>query len=167
MVGTIDKTKVKIALTEVEAILNELSMQEFNKIPDEIIDFIDENKDTNYKWEYDYDKSLENQNLSEYTLEILAYINNEYLLSDEQKKVMENIFELNDQKEKQDVANVQTITFKNANELFERNKEEFESQDNDETITDNNKLPIAINNKENVFTKVLKAIKNLFHIKSK
>lgn len=61
MIGTIDKTKVKMALTEVDAILNELSMQEYNKIPDEVIDFIDENKDINYKWEYDYDKSLENQ----------------------------------------------------------------------------------------------------------
>ena len=50
--------------------------------------------------EYDYDKSLENQNLSEYTIEILAYINNEYLLDDEQKKLMEEIFELNDKKEK-------------------------------------------------------------------
>ncbi len=167
MIGTIDKTKVKMALTEVEAILNELSMQEFNKIPDEVIDFIDENKDTDYKWEYDYDKSLENQNLSEYTLEILAYINNEYLLSDEQKKVMEDIFELNNKKERKDVVSVSTITFKNANELFERNKEEFECQYNNETITDNSKLPIAINNKENVFTKILKALKKFFHIKSK
>ena len=88
-------------------------------------------------------------------------------MNDEQKKVMEDIFELNDKKEKQDVVNVSSITFKNANELFERNKEEVKSQDNNETITDNNKLPIAINNKENVFTKILKAIKNFFHIKSK
>ena len=41
MIGTIDKTKMKVALTEVDAILNELSMQEYNKIPDEVIDFFE------------------------------------------------------------------------------------------------------------------------------
>ena len=165
MVGTIDKTKVKKALIEVEAILNELSMQEYNKIPDVVIDFIDENKDTNYKWEYDYDKSLENQNLSEYTLEILAYINNEFLLNDEQKKVMEEIFELNDKKEKTNVTAAPMTTFKDANNLFEH-KEKSEEQERNEKITDNNKLPIAINNKESVFAKILKAIKKFFHKKS-
>ena len=166
MIGTIDKTKVKMALTEVDAILNELSIQEYNKIPDEVIDFIDENKDINYKWEYDYDKSLENQNLSEYTIEILAYINNEYLLDDEQKKLMEEIFELNDKKEKSNIATAPITAFKDANDLFEH-KEKSEKQENNEEIINNNKLPIAINNKENVFTRILKAIKNFFHIKSK
>lgn len=159
--------KFKKALVEVEAILNELSMQEYNKIPDDIIDYIDANKDENYSWDYDYDKSLENQSLSEYTLEILAYINNEFLLNDEQKKVMEEIFELNDKKEKQNTTTAPIITFKDANNIFEYSKDETEKQKENTETSDNNRLHTVISNKKNLFLNIVNVIKNFFHEKSK
>ena len=44
---------------------------------------------------------LENykQVTTEYTLEILAYLNDEYLLNNEQKILLEEFYELNDKKE--------------------------------------------------------------------
>ena len=44
----------------------------------------------------DITTALEEQDLSENALEILAYINNEYLLKPEQKRLMNKIFIQND-----------------------------------------------------------------------
>ena len=49
-----------------------------------------------YGWKYDIDKPLTDQNLNEYTLPILAYLNGEYLLNKDQKELMEKFYVKND-----------------------------------------------------------------------
>ena len=75
-------------LVEVEYILKKLDDKYINKIPQEMWDFIEKNKDKNYIFNYDESKNLVEQNLNIDTISILTYINMEYLLDEEQKKEM-------------------------------------------------------------------------------
>lgn len=84
------------AFVQVKEVLKHLNKAEYNKIPIDFIELIDSNIDKKYTWSYDLTKSLEEQDLSENALEILAYINNEYLLKPEQKRLMNKIFIQND-----------------------------------------------------------------------
>ena len=73
-------------LVEVDCILKKLDDEYINKIPQEVWDFITENKDENYFFKYDDNKTLAEQNLSIDTISILTYINMEYLLEEEAKR---------------------------------------------------------------------------------
>ncbi len=88
----------KKRLVEVDEILNHLSEEDYNKIPKELIQAIKENKDTNYHWEYDEEKSLKDQGLSRDTIILISYINMEYLLNDDQKEFIEYIHKTNRKK---------------------------------------------------------------------
>lgn len=89
-------------LVEVDEILKHLSKSDYNKIPEEIKETIDKNKDKTYKWKYDNTKKLKEQDVPDDTIAILSYINMEYLLNEEQKKFVESLHELN---EKNDIIN--------------------------------------------------------------
>jgi len=86
------------ALVEVDEILKYLVDYERKKIPNEVFEFIAKNKDQNYKWELDKNKKFNEQNLMEETLGILAYINMKYLLTNEQSRLMEKFYKMNDKK---------------------------------------------------------------------
>ncbi len=86
------------SLVEVWEVLKYLVQNERKKIPKEIFEFIDKNKDKEYTWEIDKTKKLEEQNLSDEALAILAYINTEYLLNPDQKKLMQKFYDLNNNK---------------------------------------------------------------------
>lgn len=84
-------------LVEVDEVLNHLSKEELNKIPEDVLKGIKKHKDKEYMWKYDESKQLEEQKFDRNTIVILSYINMEYLLSKEQKDLMEKIHELNEQ----------------------------------------------------------------------
>lgn len=85
-------------LAEVSVILNHLSKENYDKIPKELIEKIEENKDTEYIWKYDETKVLKYQNLSRDTIAILSYININYLLNEEQKRYARKILNKNQNK---------------------------------------------------------------------
>lgn len=84
-------------LVEVDEVLNHLSKEELNKIPEDVLKGIKKHKDKEYMWKYDESKRLEEQTFDRNTIVILSYINMEYLLSKEQKDLMEKLHELNEQ----------------------------------------------------------------------
>lgn len=84
-------------LVEVDEVLNHLSKEDLNKIPEDILKGIKEHKDKEYIWKYDESKELKEQKFDRNTIVVLSYINMEYLLSKEQKELMEKIHELNEQ----------------------------------------------------------------------
>ena len=143
------------SLAEVYEVLKHLSQIEYNKIPKETIDIIVQNKDNNYKWKYDENKSLSKQKLSREAVAILSYINLEYLLNDEKRKLMEEIYEMNEKKLE-----------KKKSELY-KTEELFKSKNvpknGEAQIEDKNVDLIEV--KENLFTKFLKKIKSILKIK--
>lgn len=85
-------------LVQVYEILNHLDDEEIIKIPESVIKNIEEKKDKNYTWIYDETKSLVEQDLDRKTVAILSYINIEYLLNEEEKEMLEEIHEANEEK---------------------------------------------------------------------
>ena len=105
-------------LVEVEYILKKLDDEYIKKIPQEIWDYIDENKDRNYIFNYDENKTLVEQNLSIDTISILTYINMEYLLGEEQKKEMIEFLRKDEM-----IAEQEKAKLYNPDDLFKNRKE--------------------------------------------
>lgn len=85
-------------LVEVDEVLSRLSEDELVKIPEDVRNSIKEKKAKDYNWAYDDSKELKEQNLSRDAIAMLSYLNMEYLLSDEQRKLMEEIHKENEKK---------------------------------------------------------------------
>ena len=77
-------------LVEVECILKKLDNYNIKKIPQEIWDYIEIKKDKEYKFYYNENKKLSEQNLNIDTIAIITFINIEYLLTTQQKKEITN-----------------------------------------------------------------------------
>ena len=86
----------KKRLVEVDEILSHMSYEELTKIPEYIRKIIRETKDKNYNWVLDESKSISEQNINRDTVIILSYLNTEYILSNEQRMVIQKIHELNE-----------------------------------------------------------------------
>lgn len=110
-------------LVEVEYILKRLDNKYINKIPQEVWDYINENKDKNYIFKYDENKTLIEQNLSIDTISILTYINMEYLLEEEAKKELVTLLK-NDEM----IAEQKKKKKYNSNDLFKNRKPEQKEQ---------------------------------------
>lgn len=111
-------------LVELDEILKYLDDDEKKNIPYEIRKAIHEKKDKNYNWNYDESKKLNEQNINRKTIAMLSYLNMEYLLNDEQKKLMEELHKFNEkkiEKEKSEKYNSDSI-FKN-NMKYEKKEE--------------------------------------------
>lgn len=89
----------KKRFVEVYEILKHLSQKEFNRIPKDLIDLIRKNRDTNYIWKYDESKKITEQNIPRDTINILAYINTEFILENEKKILMNKIHYFNEAKQ--------------------------------------------------------------------
>lgn len=100
----------KKALVEVEAVLDCLNIEDYNKIPKEIINKIKENKDQAYKYEYDKSLQFDRWNFMDETKAILYNLSKKYLISEEErlKLIQHEITEQNkieDEKKKKYDAN--------------------------------------------------------------
>ena len=139
----------KNRLTEVSVILNHLKKSDYDKIPKEIIYKIERNKDIEYVWNYDETKDLKSQNVNKDTISILSYINMQYLLNEEQRKFVQEVFDENQKKsdtiksEKYRPNNI----FKNKQTNIDANKT------NDLSMT---------RYKVSVFVKIRKWLKHIF-----
>lgn len=136
-------------LYEVNEILNYLPQEDYNKIPVDIIQFIQNNMEKDYYWSINKEKAFENQELNRDTIAILSYINTEYLLNQEQKDFMEQIHIQNDinmQNEIKDKYNV--------DELFKKKiKQTVNINENLEIITKDDNLKF--------WKKIIRKIKNV------
>ena len=76
----------KNALVEVESILNCLKHEDYCKIPKEIIDAIEINKDEDYIFEYDENLDFKDWKLMQETRAILYNLFKKYLATNEQRQ---------------------------------------------------------------------------------
>ena len=75
----------KNAYTEVYTILQELNEEEYNKIPPEVIETIEANRDEDYEYELDDEVELKEQPMLPETKAILFNLFRDYLANPEQK----------------------------------------------------------------------------------
>lgn len=141
--------------TEVLEILKHISQEELNKIPTEIIKFMEDNRDNTYNFTYDVSQSLGEQKVLRETNSIIIYIFKKYFATDVQKEKINNILMKNEliyQKELKEKYNPELL-FK---------KKEYKIEDEKESIENNMEEVSLIEYKENIFIKLIKKIKNNF-----
>lgn len=141
----------KKAFVEVQAVLNCLDKEDYNKIPTNVIEALEENKDKEYTYNYDENLEFDKWELTTEAKAILYNILKDYLATDEQKDYFnkrEKFQFLQEEKEKNEKFDVNNI-FKKE-ELKEEEKQEEQQM---------------VKYKENIFKRMLNKIKEWFKIK--
>lgn len=133
------------SLAEADVLLNQLEPEYKDKIPNSFWKYIQENKDKNYKFYIDFSKNLENQNIMPDTIAILTYVNIEYLLNEEQKKVFNQMLQ-----EDERISELKKKE-KYSIDIFNKKQKEKKSNSN---------FPIVIN--EKWYIKIINQIKKIF-----
>lgn len=111
----------KNALVEVEAVLNCLEEEAYNKIPKNIIKAIENNKNENYIFSYDENLDYDYWNLSAQAKAMLYNIYKDYIATEEERnffKEKERIEKYKLEKEKNQDFNIDTIFKDKSNSNF-------------------------------------------------
>ena len=146
-------SKYANAYTEVYEILSCLNNEEYLKIPEELIEVFEENRNLEYEYEINDEQDLSKQPMLKETKAILLNIFRDYLATPEQsqkikKWLQEDRVYLEKQKQEKYNSNV-----------FENNKK-YEKINNEESKTI---LPIEIK-KQSIFYRIINKIKSIFKI---
>lgn len=152
-------TKVEInnynnALAEVEVVLEHLDYEDYEKIPKNIIEAINKNKNSDYKYEYDENLDFEYWTMLPQTKAILFNIFRDYLATAEQKDF---------------------IIKKQRAERIKLDEEKAKKYNSDDIFKDRKKISIKNNQKlnetfskelieynENIFKRFVNRIKRIF-----
>ena len=135
------------AYTEVYTILQDLNEEEFNKIPAEIIETIEANRNEDYEYELDDELELKEQPMLPETKAILFNLFRDYLATPEQKAKI--IRMQNEERQKNELKKSKMY----STDVFE-NKEEKKIETPEKEIVQ------LVKYKENIFKKILNKIKS-------
>lgn len=139
----------KNAYTEVYTILQELNEEEYNKIPPEVTQTIEANRNEDYEYELDDELELKDQPMLQETKAILFNLFRDYLATPEQKvKIirMQNEARQKNESKKQQMYNTDVFANKPKENLAENN----------------NEIMQIVEYKENIFKRILSKIKSIF-----
>ena len=152
----------KNAYTEVYTILQDLNEEEYNKIPPEVIETLDANRNKEYEYELDDELELKDHPMLPETKAILFNLFRDYLATPEQKtKIirMQNEARQKNELKKQQMYNTDIFANKRNNQREELEKNE--TLEKNKTEANNEEKQIVIY-KENIFKRILNKIKSLF-----
>ena len=139
----------KNAYAEVYTILQELNEEEYNKIPPEVTQTIEANRNEDYEYELDDELELKDQPMLPETKAILFNLFRDYLATPEQKaKIirMQNEARQKNELKKQQMYNTDVFANKTREDITENNNETMQ----------------IVKYKENIFKKILNKIKSFF-----
>lgn len=152
----------KNAYTEVYIILQDLNEEEYNKIPPEVIETLDANRNKEYEYFLDDELELKDQPMLLETKAILFNLFRDYLATPEQKtKIirMQNEARQKNELKKQQMYN--TDVFANKRSIQREELEKNKVLEENKTEANNEGKQIVIY-KENIFRRILNKIKGLF-----
>ena len=122
MAATITKEE-KIAYAQVLEVLNSISFNDYCKIPKEKIHFFKVNAEKNVEFDYNPDKTFQEQNISDTAKTIIAILFRDYWATEEQREKIIRV----QQQERIRIEKEKQEKYK-SNELF-NNKKEKEKQE--------------------------------------
>lgn len=146
-----NQTKYANAYTEVYEILSCLNNEEYLKIPEELIEVFEENRNLEYEYEINDEQDLSKQPMLKESKAILLNLFRDYLATPEQNQKIKQWLQadrvyLENQKQKQ-----------YNNNVFENNKK-YEKINNEESKTI---LPVVIK-KQSIFYRIINKLKSFF-----
>ena len=144
------------AYTELYTILQDLDEEEYNKIPPEVIETLDTNRNKEYEYFLDDELELKDQPMLPETKAILFNLFRDYLATPEQRtKIikMQNEARQKNELKKQQMYNTDVFANKSINKTTKLNENEVKTNNNEKQI---------VEYKENIFKRILNKIKSLF-----
>lgn len=147
------QTKYANAYTEVYEILSCLNEEEYSKIPEELIEVFEENRNLDYDYEVNEEQDLIKQPMLRETKAILLNIFRDYLATSEQSQKIKQWMQADREyleKQKRE---------KYSTNIFEKKVMQNENSTNNFNI----QLPIEIK-KQSIFQKIINKIKKIFRI---
>lgn len=149
--------KYKNAFTEVHTILKHLQKEDYEKIPQEIIETIEQNIDEEYYYEIKEELDLSNQEMLLETKAILFNLFRDYLSTPEQKEKIINMQK--EERRKNEIKKKEKYDF---SDIFENR---INRSNDDETKE--NRYMVEVK-KENILKKIInKIIKKIIRISNK
>ena len=139
------QTKYADAYTEVYEILSCLNEEEFSKIPEELIEVFEENRNFDYEYELNEEQDLLKQPMLKETKAILLNIFRDYLATSEQSEKIKYWL----QKDREYLEKMKKEKYRSS---------VFENKINNENET-NIQIPVEIKN-ESFFRKIINKIRN-------
>ena len=147
------QTKYANAYTEVYEILNYLDEEEYSKIPEELLEVFEENRNLDYEYEVNEEQDLSKQPMLKETKAILLNIFRDYLATPEQKQKIKQWLQ-------DDRAYIEGQKQEKYNSNVFKNKTRDEKIDNEEL---NTLLPVKIK-KQSIFQKIINRLKKFLKI---
>lgn len=145
-------TEYKIAYSEVLEILKHISKEEFNKVPQDMLEMFKTNANSEIKFIYNPNKTLQEQNVSETARAIIAILFRDYWTTEVQK---EKILA----KQKYDRKLLKKENY-NQDNLFK--SKQFTNENN--IINTDTAL---VECKESIFRKIFNKLKSIFYNKER
>lgn len=146
------------AAVEVLGILHTLEENEFNKIPREIIEFLENNKSDTYNPQIDYFADVKELNLKDKTREIIAGIYLEYFCPESRKQAYRNIIEKNRNNYEEELKETYNSDNIFKNQKKEKKYESFQANNDKAKTTD----MLMVQEKDGFLKKVMNKIKSIF-----
>ena len=137
------------AYIEVLEILKTISKEDYNKVPKEKIDMFEHNANREYIFNYDSNKTLEEQNVSKTARAIIAILFRDYWATEEQRNKIK-AFQNNKRNQIEEENRQKYEVFKNRTNIA--NAKEIEQVENMQLVE----------YKENIFKRILVFFKKMF-----
>ena len=141
------------AYKEVMTILKELPLDEYNKIPKDMINMFEANMSSDYSFEFDSGKSYEEQNFLEETEAIIYNIYRDYLATAEERKVMQDMQKVNNE-----LSEIEKESKYSSTDIFKKESKENVSEKKEVVESS---LPVEVKS-EGIIVKFIKFIKSIF-----
>lgn len=152
----------ELMYAQVSAVLNKMRKEDLDKIPKALLDTIEESKDKEASINLDPKIPLEEQNLSDESIAMLALLNYKYWADDNERESLKAKYEENDrikEKELRDKYHTDDIFGNKAKE------EEAKKKAEEAKMVEEVKETSLIEMPEPIYVKIIKFFKELFHIK--
>ncbi len=154
--------KTKQAYAEIDAFIEILPDDIKRKIPKNMKEFFKNQKDKNYKKEIDINIPIEDQNLKEETLALIALLYIKYICEDEEeKRNLKNIYAENERKYREEIRDKYSV----EKAMQKRNEVRNNFNNKENTIKNQNestKEKSLTEYKESILKKIINKIKSLF-----
>ncbi len=142
------------AYSEIDTFIELLDEYNKNKIPQKLRLFFKKNKDINYIKEINPNRPIDEQNLKNETLALIAMLNLKYWCeSEEEKERLKSIYEKNEIKYQEELREKY-----NPDNIFKNKEEKTESEEIPNTA-------IVEYKKDTIFEKIKRFLSNIFKIK--
>ena len=145
---------VKIAAKEINEILKNMVPEEYIlKIPEKFRNYLNEIEDKNYECKLNFNKNIDEQNITEKTKDLITVIYRNYWCTEEERNNLDRILTENEKKYQEEL-----IKKYNPDELFKK-KEEIRVDTSDN-------VSLIEYKKSTIFDKIKDFIKSIFKKKS-